>query len=120
MSEFNLDREVSIRERVDAEGRKWAIHVNRQNGLAYIRPEPDRVDAVIPKGMIGLWTKPSLLDEQLIKYLGQSWDKAEKANADAERKRQAAREYEAHVKAEAKRAETKAKKVEDVSGTADN
>ena len=95
MSEFNLDREVSIDKLVDAQGRKWKIHANRQNGLCYARPEPDRVDAVIPEEMKGLWTKPSLLKARLDKYLSDSWDKADAANAAAERKRQAAREHKA-------------------------
>lgn len=108
MSEFNLDREVSIKENVDASGRQWKIHINRSNGLCYVRPEPDRADAVIPKEMQGLWTKPSLLKPQLDKYLADSWDKAEAANAKAERKREAAREHAAKAK------EAKAK-----DGTAD-
>ena len=92
MSEFNLDREVSIERNVDAEGRKWIIHVNRQNGLCFARPEPDRSDAVIPEVMKGLWTKPSLLQPRIQEYLNKSWDKADAANAAAERKREVARE----------------------------
>lgn len=98
MSEFNLDREMSIKENVDANGRQWKIHINRANGLCYVRPEPDRADAVIPKAMQGLWTKPSLLQPQLSKYLADSWDQAEAANAKAERKREAAREHAAKAK----------------------
>ena len=101
MSEFNLDREISIEKKVDAEGKKWVIHVNKQNGLCYLRPEPDRVDAVIPKELQGLWTKPSLLAPKLDIYLNQSWDKADRANAEAERKREAAREHSKKVKAKA-------------------
>ena len=92
MSEFNLDREVSIERNVDATGRKWIIHVNRQNGLCYVRPEPDRSDAVIPEEMKGLWTKPSLLQPRIKSYLKKSWDKADAANLAAERKREVARE----------------------------
>src|SRR5210317_497564 len=92
MSEFNLDREVSIEKNVDANGKKWIIRVNRQNGLCYVRPEPDRSDAVIPVEMKGLWTKPSLLQPRIDAYLQASWDKADAANAAAERKREVARE----------------------------
>lgn len=91
MSEFNLDREVSIEQNVDATGKKWVIHANRQNGLCYVRPEPDRSDAVIPQELQGLWTKPSLLDPKIKDYLNKSWDKAEAANAKAERKREVAK-----------------------------
>ena len=95
MSEtFNLDREVSMERNVDAEGKKWVIHVNRQNGLCYLRPEPDRVDAIIPKDLQGLWTKPSLLQPKLEQYLKKTWDKADAANAAAERKREVAREQQ--------------------------
>ena len=89
MSEFNLDREVSIEKNVDALGKKWVIHANRSNGLCYVRPEPDRVDAVIPEDMRGLWTKPSLLKNKLDSYLNKSWDQAEAAAQKAERKKAA-------------------------------
>lgn len=89
MSEFNLDREVSIEKNVDALGKKWVIHANRSNGLCYIRPEPDRADAVIPEDMRGLWTKPSLLKNKLDNYLNQSWDQAEAATQKAARKKAA-------------------------------
>ena len=105
---FNLDREVSIERNIDANGRKWVIHMNRQNGLCYVRPEPDRSDAVIPKEMKGLWTKPSLLQPRIKDYLVKTWDKADAANAAAERKREAAREQQSK------------KKVAKKSGTADS
>jgi len=92
MSTFNLDRELSIEQNVDAEGRKWVIHANKQNGLCYARPDPDRVDAVIPESIKGLWTRPSLLQPLIKDYLNGSWDKADAANAKAERKREVARE----------------------------
>lgn len=98
MSEFNLDREVSIQQNVDATGKKWVIHANRQNGLCYVRPEPDRSDAVIPEELQGLWTKPSLLEPKIKDYLARTWDKADAANAAAERKREAAREQQAKQK----------------------
>lgn len=91
--EFNLDREVAIERNIDATGKKWVIHANRQNGLCYVRPDPDRVDAVIPDTMKGLWTKAALLQGRILQYLNESWDKADAANQAAERKRQAAREY---------------------------
>lgn len=99
MSEFNLDREVSIQNNVDAEGKKWVVHVQRSNGLCYARPEPDREDAVIPKEFQGLWTNPSKLMPKIMAYLNRTWDKAEKANLDAERKREVAREHKAKSKA---------------------
>lgn len=102
MSEFNLDREVSIQNKVDAEGKKWVVHVQRGNGLCYARPDPDRSDAVIPKEFQGLWTKPSLLIPKIEEYLNKSWNKAEKANLDAERKREVAREQQAAKKVKAK------------------
>lgn len=90
MSEFNLDRQVSIENNVDALGKKWVMHRNRQTGLCYIRPEPDRHDAVIPDNLQGLWTKPALLKQQLDVYLAKTWDKADEANVKAERKRKVA------------------------------
>jgi hypothetical protein len=93
--EFNLDREVAVEKNVDALGKKWAIHVNRSTGLCYVRPEPDRVDAVIPKELQGLWTKPALLQPKIKVYLEKTWDKAEAADKAAERKREVARQQKA-------------------------
>lgn len=91
--EFNLDRVQNIEHNVDANGRKWKIHFNRGTSLCKVRPEPDREDAVIPDNMSGNWTKPSLLQEQITKYVTATWDKADDADIKAERKRQAAREH---------------------------
>lgn len=90
--EFNLDREVALERNIDALGKKWVVHKQRSNGLLFIRPDPDRVDAVIPSKLQGLWTKIGLLQAQLNLYLNETWDKAEKAKLDAERKAQAAKE----------------------------
>jgi hypothetical protein len=98
MSEFNLDREIAIERNVDATGKKWVIHMNRQNGLCYVRPEPDRTDAVIPKDLQGVWTKPALLQPKLNVYLNRTWDQADAANAAAEKKRIASREAKAKAK----------------------
>ncbi len=92
MSEFNLDRDIAIKNNVDALGKKWVIHYNRGTSMCYVRPDPDRVDAVIPEEFQGLWTKPSIVEPIIKKYLNDSWDKAEAANAKAERKREVAKE----------------------------
>lgn len=99
MSDFSLDRELSIENDVDATGKKWVIHMNRQNGLCYVRPEPDRSDAVIPDELQGLWTKPSLLVPKLKDYLNASWNHAEAAKQKADRKAQAAKEAAKKAKA---------------------
>lgn len=94
MSEFNLDRKVSMDNRVDATGKKWMIHINRATGLSYARPEPDRSDAVIPKEFSGMWTKPQMLEERIKIYLDKSWDQAELAQQKAERKKNVKRATE--------------------------
>lgn len=87
MSEtFNLDRETNITNNIDAEGKKWEIHFNRGTALCHVRPNPDRSDAVIPTNMAGQWTKPSLLQEEIQRYITSSWDKAEAAKQKADRK----------------------------------
>lgn len=78
---FDINREVSIERNVDAEGKRWVIHANRSNGLCYIRPDPDRENAMIPTKMQGLFTKPTLAQAEISKYLKESWDKAEAAMA---------------------------------------
>jgi len=74
---FDINREVSVERNVDAEGKRWVVHANRSNGLCYIRPDPDRENAMIPKGMQGLFTKATLAQAEIKKYLKESWDKAE-------------------------------------------
>ena len=95
---FNLDREVNLQNNIDAEGKKWVIKKQRSNGLLFVRPEPDRVDAVIPKELQGLWTKHILLEGAVNSYLAASWDKAEAATKRKELKEQAAKEQAALAK----------------------
>ena len=110
MTEFyDLNRAQHEAEKVDALGKKWVIHFNRQNGLCHARPEPDRSDAVIPKHMGGLWTKASLLEEQIKTHVRKSWDIAEQKRAEAERKAQIAKEQE---KARAEKAKVAAEESE--------
>jgi hypothetical protein len=90
---FNLDRELNIENNVDALAKKWTIHKSRGNALYFARPEPDREDAVIPAVMQGRWTKPVLLQEQINKYLKDSWDQAETAQLKAERVKEAAKKW---------------------------
>ena len=89
---YDLNRAQHEEANVDALGKKWIIHVNRQNGLCYARPEPDRSDAQIPKIIQGLWTKPALLETKIKKYVQETWDVAEQAKVKADRKAQAAKE----------------------------
>ena len=117
---FNLDRAQAEEARVDAFGKKWKVIVNKQNGLCHARPEPDRADAVIPDHMEGLWTKPSLLLEQIDAHVRKSWDMAEQAKLKAARKLQAEKEHKALMKrmeeearAEEEKAEVTAKEGED-------
>ncbi len=97
---FNLDRENNIEALVDALGKKWVIKANKQNGLCYARPHPDRTDAVIPETLQGLWTKPSILKPKIVEYVTKTWVKADKAKAAAERAKQAKAEQAKKVAAE--------------------
>lgn len=95
---FDLDRETNLKQNIDAQGKKWIVHKQKATGLLFVRPHPDRVDAVIPDKLQGLWTKIGLLQAQLDLYLLETWDKADKAKLDAERKKQAAAEVSARNK----------------------
>lgn len=90
---FDLNRETNIANNIDAAGRKWVIHRNRGNGLCYIRPEPDREDAVIPNLMSGHWTQPSYLKDQLIVYLNRNWDESERIQRQSARSNEYAKEH---------------------------
>jgi hypothetical protein len=89
---FNIDRHVSIQNGVDATGKRWEIKSTRGSSLVIVRPSPDRADAVIPSNMAGQWTTRAKLQEEIDNYLTASWDKADAANARAERAAQAAKE----------------------------
>jgi hypothetical protein len=78
---YNLDRETNIKNNVDALGKKWEVHQERGRALYHARPNPDRSDAVIPKNMQGSWTKVELLQAEILKYLHQTWNKAEQVKA---------------------------------------
>ena len=89
---LTIDPQESIKNNVDALGKTWKVYYGRGSGLCFARPDPDRTDAVIPDNMKGRWTKPSLLQEQITKYVTETWEKAAKADKALERKREAARE----------------------------
>ena len=89
---FDLDREQNIEALVDSFGKQWKIVANKQTGLCYARPNPDREDAEIPKLLEGLWTKASLLKPLIVQYVTSTWDAADLAKTKLERKRQAALE----------------------------
>jgi hypothetical protein len=109
--QFDLDRTVALERKIDALGKRWVIHKQRSNGLMFIRPDPDRVDAVIPSKLQGLWTKIGLLQAQLDLYLNETWDQAEAAKLKAERKAQAAKEVaERNAKQKAQKAKDDAGK----------
>ena len=95
---YDLDRETKIANCIDALDKKWEIKQERGRALYLVRPNPDRVDAVIPKNMAGLWTKVELLKAEIDKYVRQSWVEADIANQKAERKRAVAREAKKNVK----------------------
>ena len=89
---FNLDRENNIKESVDAFGKQWQVHVQKGNGLCYVRPNPDREDAKIPTKLQGLWTKPSLVQPLIKAHCVASWDQADAAKQKSDRHEQAKKE----------------------------
>ena len=96
---FNLDREMQVKNNVDAFGKKWEIKQKRGSALYFAVPNPYRSDFVCPKYMVGLWTKVELLQEQIRKHVDESWDKSDKAKAEADRKAEALKESQARAQA---------------------
>lgn len=91
--EFSLDRNYSIENNIDPQGRTWLIHSSKQYpGLVWGRPNPDRSDAQIPKQFEGKWTSKDRLQRQINVYLIAAWDQAEAAQARTQRAKQAAKE----------------------------
>ncbi len=82
MSEVqSIDRVENIANNIDATGKKWVVFTDRQTGLAFTRPEPDRADAIIPDLLEGRWTKKPLIEAQIALYLERSCDEADKQRA---------------------------------------
>jgi len=90
---LTIDPQENIKNNTDALGKKWIIYNARGTGLYHTRPDPDRVDAVIPDNMQGRWTNSAYLQEQITKYVKSTWDKAEAVDKAQERKREVAREH---------------------------
>lgn len=88
--EFSLDREESISKNIDATGKKWHIVPVRGFGLYTIDPMDQRV--TIPKCLQGRWTKLAWVQDELTKFLVETWDKAEAASKKVERATQAKKE----------------------------
>ena len=98
MSEVQtIDRETNIKNNTDAAGKKWELFTDRQTGLAFTRPSPDRSDAVIPKLIEGRFTQTVLLQKAIDRYLELNWDEAELLQTKATRKSEAAKENPAEV-----------------------
>lgn len=74
---FNLERQTALENRIDPTGKKWVIKGNRESALVHARPDPDRVDAQIPKSFTGQWTSPAVLKEKIDTWLNREWDKSD-------------------------------------------
>jgi hypothetical protein len=84
--QFNLNRKLSVENKVDPTGKKWTIHGERGSALVHARPEPDRVDAQIPKEFAGKWTSVAVLTEKIDTWLGRQWDHADRVTLQNARK----------------------------------
>jgi hypothetical protein len=76
--QFNLNRKLSVENKVDPTGKKWTIHGERGSALVHARPEPDRSDAQIPKEFSGKWTSVAVLTEKIDTWLHRQWDHADR------------------------------------------
>ena len=77
--EFNLDRHISVEHMIDPTGKKWEIKKHRGSALVSARPNPDNVNAVIPKEFHGKWTSMAVLSDRIKGWLDMQWNKAEEA-----------------------------------------
>lgn len=97
---FDLNRENNIEALVDALGKKWEVHSNRQSGLCHASYKDAKENAVIPKEFAGKWTKPSLLITKMKGYVQKTWDNADKKQQRIEREALAEVEAERQEKAD--------------------
>jgi len=74
---FNLERHTALENRIDPTGKKWVIKGNRESALVHARPDPDRLDAQIPKYFQGQWTSPTVLKDKITAWLNREWDKSD-------------------------------------------
>lgn len=96
MSEVSLlDPQECRANNRDATGRKWTIHQQRGRTLYFVRPDPDRTDAVIPVIMSGLFTNPRRAQAAIDRYLELHWEEAELKQKQSARKAAVKKEKDA-------------------------
>lgn len=88
--EFSIDREESISKNIDATGKKWNIVPVRGHALYKIDPMDARI--TVPECLQGKWTKASWLQDELTKFLNETWDKSTAKAQKEERTIQAKKE----------------------------
>ena len=76
---YNLERQTALENRIDPTGKKWIIKGSRESALVHARPDPDRVDAQIPKVFSGQWTSPAVLVEKIDNWLISQWNASDAA-----------------------------------------
>jgi hypothetical protein len=87
--QFDLNRQVSLENKIDPTGKKWEVHGERGTALVHARPNPDREDAVIPDSFKGKWTSPTVLREKIDVWLNQQWNKSDTKAHKADGKKRA-------------------------------
>ncbi len=99
------DRQFQTVPNTDATGKDWVIFRQRGTALYFVRPDPDREDAVIPDLVTGRFTKVELAQSAIERYLELNWAEAAKAKSKTMRVSEAeaeqrVREIQAAVDAE--------------------
>ncbi len=99
------DRQFQTVPNTDATGKDWVIFRQRGTALYFVRPDPDRSDAVIPELMDGRFTKVELAQSAIERYLELNWKEAALAKVKTTRTSEAeaeqrVREIQAAVDAE--------------------
>lgn len=80
------DKEYQDQINVDATGKEWVIFRNRGTSLYFVRPNPDRADAVIPDLMEGLFTKSERAQDAINRYLEVNLQETTRKNVKSDRK----------------------------------
>ena len=70
------DRQFQTVPNTDATGKDWVIFRQRGTALYFVRPDPDRTDAVIPALVDGRFTKVELAQSAIERYLELNWKEA--------------------------------------------
>lgn len=69
-----IDRDHCVSNNIDPKGNKWAIFKVNGTALYQVEVEEGNKQVAKPERLLGRFTKPSLAQEELTKFITERWD----------------------------------------------